>query len=324
MQAQYQDILALLNRQRNMIIIGHEDPDCDCLGSMLGLYLAFQGAEKNWVMLRHDDPPHNLRFLPHVEEMQHPQHINWDDYEAVLLVDCGEVSRTGPYLQAHLAGKQLYCIDHHISNAFSGQLAVVEPQAAAAGEIVAAICLAGEVPICDKVALCLYSAIAADTGCFRYLNTSQRALVIAAQLLPQVDLELVRIKLFEDRSMSNLRLVGVCMEHMTLECDGLLSYSWLDQPSIQRYHATVMDCHNIVNHTLLPSGVKIGIMFEEHEDCVKISFRSRRGYRVDELATSFGGGGHMQASGCKIPGRLDEVRPQVLAAARKLLTQKYE
>ena len=317
MEKIYQEMRAMLEQQRGLLIVGHEDPDCDCLGSMLGLYLAFDGAAKDWRMLRRDPVPDNLRYLPHLQQMIAPEDLDIPG-EAVLLLDCGEPRRTGNWLAELLPGKKLYCIDHHISNAFQGDLALVEPQAAAASEIVAALALAEGGQLSDDAALCLYSGMAADTGCFRYNNTSPRCLALAAQLLPQINLETVRIQLFEDRSYANAKMIGACFDHIQLECGGKLCYSYLSCKDREPYQAGPGDCHNIVNYTLSLHGVKVGLLFEEYADYVKMSFRCRSGYRVDQLAQHFQGGGHELASGCKISGNLDTVMPLVLAETRKL------
>jgi len=317
MQAGYEQMIKLLRCQRNLVLVGHEDPDCDCLGSMLALYRAFDGAAKNWRMLRRDPVPPNLRFLPGLDLMLDPSALDMLP-EAVLLVDCGELSRTGDWLEPMLRDEPLYCIDHHATNAFEGAAALVEPEAAAAAELAAALIFSAGIQPDKDTALCLYCGLAADTGCFRYLNTTPRSLRQAARLMPQVDLELVRIKLFEDRSFANLKMMAACLNNLTVDYAGLLCYSYVSRPERDRYHATAADCHNIVNYTLALTGVKVGILFEEYENEVKISFRCRRGYRVDELAQQFQGGGHLLASGCKVAGSLDQAMPLVVAEARKL------
>ncbi len=313
----YSAMLEMLDTQRGLLIVGHEDPDCDCLGSMLGLYHAFQGAEKGWRMLRRDPIPANLDYLPGLAQMLDPADLDIPG-EAVLLLDCGEPRRTGTWLEPMLPGKRLYCIDHHISNAFRGDLALVEPEASAASEIVAALALSEGRTISDEAALCLYSGMVADTGCFRYNNTSSRSLALAARLLPQVDLETVRIRLFEDRSYANMKMIAAAFTHMQVECGGKLCYFFLSNGDREKYQAGPADCHNIVNYALSLHGVKVGLMFEEYRDHVKMSFRCRSGYRVDRLAQHFQGGGHELASGAKLPGGLDSVIPQVLAETRKL------
>lgn len=316
MELQYQQMLAMLENQRQLLIVGHEDPDCDCLGSMLGLYLSFHGKDKDWRMLRRDPVPANLAYLPGLEDMIDPEALDIPG-QGVLLVDCGDIRRTGDWLADRMEGKPLYCIDHHVSNAFQGVLSLVEPDASATAEIIAELALL-KGPVQDEVALCLYSGMAADTGCFRYNNTTARCLSLAAQLLPQVNLETVRIQLFEDRSYANAKMIGRCFDHIQLECGGKLCYSYLSCADREPYQAGPADCHNIVNYTLSLHEVKVGVLFEEYQDYVKMSFRCRNGYRVDKLAQYFHGGGHALASGCKISGNLDTVMPMVLAETRKL------
>ncbi len=268
-------------------------------------------------MILSDPVPENLQFFPGLEKMRALRPED-QQAEAVLLLDCGEARRTGTWLEGLLPGKKYYCIDHHQSNAFQGDYAVVEPKAAAASEIVAAIAReAGILPTAD-VAMCLYAGIVGDTGCFRFLNTTPRTMDLAAWLMPQVDREIIRIKLFESRSYASMKMVAACYNNFQVECDGKLCYTFVTEAERDAVGATPGDCHDVVNGTLALSGVQVGIMFEEYHGYVKMSFRARRAYAVDELAKSFGGGGHKQASGCKINGTLAEVMPKVLQEARKL------
>ena len=140
--------------------------------------------------------PANLYFIPGLSDLVSPQDIDKDHFSAVLMVDCGEPQRCGTWLEPMLSGKRLFCLDHHSTNEFVGEVAVIEPQAVAAGEIVCAICQEAGLNFDDDSALSLYTAIAGDTGCFRYLNTTPRCLNQCATLLPQVDFELIRIQLF--------------------------------------------------------------------------------------------------------------------------------
>ena len=317
----YRDIINILQSPQPLLLAGHEDPDCDSLGSLLGLYLAFDGAAKGWTLLRTGEAPANLSYLPQLELFTAPHSIDPAAYAGVLLVDCCQLPRSGSWMPGLAQGKPVYCIDHHEVSQPDGVINVIEPQAAAAGEIVAALCREAGVTLSDQAALCLYSAIAADTGGFRFRNTCPRCLLMAAHLLPQIDSELVRIRLFENRSWANMKMLAACLNQLQVECEGRLAYSWLSHAEMEKYQAGYNDCHNIVNQVLELNGVKVGLMFEEYEDQVKMSFRCREGYRVDELARQFGGGGHALAAGCKQEGGLAQVMPPVLAAARRLFAQ---
>ena len=315
---EYAEIIQVLREQRNMLIAGHEDPDCDSLGSVLGLWLAAGGRDKNWTLLYTGEPPANLSYLPHLGQFADPSSIDPDDFEAVLLVDCCQLNRPGAWMPRLAAGKKVYCIDHHEVARPEGLINLVEPEAGAACEIVTCLCREAGFAIDDEAALCLYSGLSADTGGFRFRNTTARSLSVAASLHPQIDSELVRIQLFEDRTYANMKMLAACLREMQVECGGRLIYSWLSHAEMEKYQAGYNDCHNIVNNLLELSGVKVALMFEEYQDHVKMSFRCRDGYRVDELARRFDGGGHMLASGCKLYGDLSRVMPPVLAEARKL------
>ncbi|MCL2496872.1 MAG: DHHA1 domain-containing protein, partial [Clostridiales bacterium] len=240
--------------------------------------------------------------------------------DAVLLVDCGETKRVSCGWLDTYAALPHYCIDHHVSNDFNGILSVVEPAASSTGEIVAAISVEAGLFINNAAATCLYSAIVNDTGCFRYHNTTPRSLAMAAKLLDQdVDKEQIRIQLFENRSPVAMAMLKTAIHNLNVLGGGELCYTFIRYKDILAHNAAKDDLYNITNYTLIQSGVKIGLFFEEYQDSVKISLRCRQGWRVDRLAKEWGGGGHMLAAGCRISGSLDEVMPLMLQKARGLL-----
>lgn len=311
----YQPMIGFLRSAENLLVTGHLDPDADCLGSMLGLYHLFGGADRGWQLALADDIPHNLRFFPGFGLIQRPPLSR--PPAAVLLVDCGETRRAGEQWLAPYAQLPHYCLDHHISNSFSGALAVVEPQASSAGEIVAALGEAAGIAPGLDAATCLYAAIIADTGGFRYLNTTPRAMALASQLLAVgVDKEMIRIQIFESRSPAAIAMLRTALANLRIEPGGQICYTLIRHADILAHGAVKGDLHNIANYTLFPAGVKVGLFFEEYADHVKISLRGRRGWHVDKLAQAWGGGGHALAAGCQLPGDLDTVLPLVLEKVR--------
>ncbi|NLF80452.1 MAG: hypothetical protein GX572_04580 [Clostridia bacterium] len=318
MSEQYGKMIEFLNNQRNLLICGHEQPDGDCLGSMLATYLAFAGEKKNWRVVVSDAIPQNLLFLPGMEQVITPEQIDID-VEAVLILDGRGLRRTGFWLEPYLPGRRVFCVDHHLGSYFEGEHLVLETQASATAEIICAIIEEAGIAPDAAVATNLYAGIAADTGGFRYLNTTARCFEQAARLLPKVDIEEVRIRLFEDCSLANIRLKGHCCLNLQLEYDGRICYAFIDRAAMELYGAKNEDSFNIVNFTLMPHGVKVGILFEEREDYVKISFRSRKGIEVNRLARNFGGGGHLLAAGAKVNGTLEEIMPKVIKAAKELV-----
>ena len=316
---QYRQFLDVLLSRNNLLLTAHHDPDADCIGSMLGLYHMCGGRERGWIITLEDDIPPNLYYIPGCELIVKPQQIKRRP-AAVLLVDCGEERRVSTgWLDAYIS-LPFYCIDHHASNEFTGELALVEYEASSTGEIVAALGEATGLPLNIEAATCLYNAIISDTGCFRYENTTPRALETAARLLRLgVDKDQARIQLFESRSPSGMAVLRAAFRNMRFMADDKLCYSFVRYDEALAVKATAADFHNIANYTLLRAGVKIGLFFEEYKDYVKISLRSRQGLRMDKLARLWGGGGHMRAAGCRISGNLDSALPQVLQKAQEML-----
>ena len=319
--AEYLQMTDFLLNCKDLLLTAHHDPDADCAGSMLGLYHMFGGADRGWIMALEDDMPPNLHYLPGSELIIRPQQIARRP-AAVLLVDCGELRRVSrgwldPYIDL-----PFYCIDHHASNEFKGELAVVEQEASSAGEIVAALGEAAGLPLDLQSANCLYSAIISDTGCFRYENTTPRALETAARLLRLgVDKEQIRIHLFESRSAAGMAILQAAFRNMHFAAGGSVCYSFVRYQEMLDAQATAADLHNIANYTLLQAGVKIGLFLEEYDGYVKVSLRSRQGLRMDKLAQSLGGGGHIRAAGCTLNGDFASALPQVLEKAFKMLEE---
>jgi len=315
----YPQMMDFLLHCEDLLITAHLDPDPDCIGSMLGLYHMCGGAKRGWMLVLEDEIPLNLYYLPGQELILKPQQLTRQP-QAVLLVDCGELGRASRgWLDAH-SDLPFYCIDHHISNRFQGQLAIVEPDASSTGEIIAALLQEARLPLHLEAATCLYSAIIADTGGFRYLNTTSRALALAAILLAcGVDKEQIRIQLFESRSPAAMAMLKTAFNNLQVIAEGQLCYTFIRWEEMRQAGALKGDLHNIANYTLHQRGVKVGLFLEEYEDHVKLSLRGRQGWRVDQLAQAWGGGGHVLAAGCSLPGSLETVLPQAIAGMTELL-----
>ena len=320
MTSKYQQMIDFLNTRRNMIICGHEQPDGDCLGSMLAVYHAFSGKQKNWRLVSPDIIPPHLSYLPGIELIIKPEDIDID-VDSVLILDCRSAHRTGLWLEPYLSGRPVYCADHHEGKRFDGNYLILEPDAAATAEIIAAIIDEAGIELNADIAINLYSGIVSDSGGFRYPCTTQRSLIQAAKLLPWVDIEQITVHIFEDCSLANMRLKGYCCSSMQLTCGGQLCYAVLDRPTIESMGAKPVDLSNIVNYTLMTHGVRLGVLFEEHDDFIKVSFRSRKGINVCDLAHSLGGGGHELAAGVRIREPLAIAQERVLNAAKEMIAQ---
>lgn len=302
------------------VLIGtHMNPDGDALGSALALshYLTGEGIDNT--VLCHHAAPLNLRFLPGVSRIkQVPTHSGAD---LGIMLDLDALSRLGspePYFSSL---PRLIVIDHHVPVQAPGDLRIVDTAAPATALILARLFFELNAEITPGIATCLLTGIVTDTGSFRFRNTTAEALHISARLLELGgDINRISEEVFQRKPLASARLLGFLLERMELECDGRLCYGGLNFNDFDHTQAKDEDTEGFVNELLSINTVELAAIFRESKPGrVRISFRSREGLDVAEVAREFGGGGHRNAAGCAMDGHLDNVMTLVLPRLRECL-----
>jgi len=304
----------------NDIWIGtHIRPDGDALGSLLGLALALEGQGHRVTALSADPAPPTFQFLPGSDRIQ----SNPPDWSAELgiVVDCDGMARLGPLASDFAALPHLIDIDHHdTDNAFGGER-LIESDAAATGEIVYDLLKALGAEIDEHVATCLYTAILTDTGRFCFGNTSSRSLNTAGALVRAgANPHHIARKIYEERSMAAMHLLGLALERLSSDIDSLVVSSHLARGDFEATGAVPSDTEGIIDHLRSIGGPRVALLFVEPDhNGVRVSLRSDGSVDVSAIALSFGGGGHIVAAGCTVSGTTDDVKPRVLDAVRQAL-----
>ena len=320
MNYDFSKITALIDQSETIFISGHISPDCDAVGSSLALYQLISARGKKAVVIYSDVIPENLHFLPYFERIITPEQIDCKP-DLILLNDCSTPKRAGElWLAPYLPQTPVAVIDHHASAEEYPAVKVIDPEAAACGQLIYALAQDWQMEITCDLATCLFAAISADTGGFRFANTTQAAFQVGADLMAYgIDTETIRINLFESRTKAAIKIIGTVFSNMQQSEDLKLVWTTISLEDKARCQAQSKDCSFMSGYTLFPLGVKVGILFEELSDgIVKLSMRSRPGYSVADLATSFGGGGHVLAAGCRIKGDLNTVVDKVLNRAQTM------
>lgn len=319
---EYEKLLEVLKKQENILITGHLDPDADCVGTMLGLYFAFQGERKHWQLILEGDIPDNLLFLPGVELIK--KHVDMEEPDAIFLVDCSEAERAGNgWLLPYWNRLPKYILDHHLNCQAEGDIIIQEPRAAATGEMAYKLIELAGVEIDRQTAVNLYAAIVSDTGGFRYSNVTPDVFLIAARLLAKgVDLQEIRINLFEQRSKKAMTILSAAIGSLEYDHDDDIAVMTIDRKTLQRLDAKREDCKEIINFSMMPKGVKVGLLFEDHDGNIRVGLRCREGYDVSAIASRYGGGGHALAAGCIFKEKeLAAVKNKILVDVNHMLDQ---
>lgn len=295
----------------------HVGPDGDALGSMLGLAIAASNAGKR-VTASFASPfvmPPGLEFLP--DDLLVPPGKFPTEPEVMVVLDAGSAERLGELGSNAGAAVTVVVIDHHVTNEGFGDIAVVDPMAAATGELVYDILEILEWEITPDVALCLHTALVTDTGRFSYANTTPRTLRIAARLVEAGAVpNLISRHVYEEAPFGYLKAAGVAMERAELDAELRTVSTIVTDEDLEANDIDWGDTENLIDLLRLAVEADTAVLVKAHSDGrVKVSLRSRGDTDVGALAAAMGGGGHRLAAGfTTTEGGPEEVRVKVLAA----------
>lgn len=319
-------LLQALRETHSLIITTHREPDGDGLGAEAALAEALEQLGKSVRVINNDDVPDRFAFIDRTtmfETYDASVHDGvLDQADALVIVDAAHPERTG-WLKTVVEGfaGTTVVIDHHPTGGWA-QIDYVDPTAAAASEIVDDVIAALSVRMTPTMAEALYVGIASDTQCFMTPNTTPDTHRRAARLLNAgASLEKIHQALWGSWSEGRLKLQGQFLQSLQSRVDGRLFYGVITHNDLHRLDQTPADMEGLVNQALTIAGTDMVILVHEADDgTVRLSFRSRNGVVVDELARSFGGGGHGRAAGATVVGTLNAVLPMVVAKAERVLS----
>lgn len=307
-----------IDRASSIVILPHLNADGDAVGSSFAFAHALRRCGKVVTVVM-EEP-----LLP-IYSIIEGEYLVFDgkkkDYDLVIALDCSDLSRLGS--RVDLFCGDTVCIDHHRTNESIAGLNYVEPEAAATGEIIYRFLkFFHNGDFLDRYCReCLYTAIATDTGCFRFSNTTPQTLRIAAELLEAgIGRDAINQVMFETVTFRKLRYQSEAVERMELYAEGKIAVTMLPYGRFYELGLSMSDVDGTSNLMLSVEGVQAGVFFHEREKgCYKVSMRSRETVDVAAVAKRFAGGGHIRASGCTVQGIYDTVRDELVAAIREQL-----
>ena len=305
------DIASVLKQNDNFGILTHNYPDGDCLGSGFGLCLALRQIGKNANVIT-TDTPKSFSFITDTVKTQdfEPEFIVSTDVAAEKLLGKNEEK---------YKGRIQLCIDHHASNTIDAEYRYIDAKAGAAGEIIYELIKELGAEITVDIANCLYTAIATDTGCFCYINTSSRTLRIAADLLDLgCDSAYINKVMFETKTKRRIELERDILDKMIFCADDKCAIVYTTLEMVEGMGDD--ETEGIASIPRQIEGVKLGITIREKQGGeYKVSARTNGDIDASSFCAKFGGGGHMGAAGCTIKGTLEGTISMLKAAAQEIL-----
>lgn len=295
---------------QRFLLTSHARPDGDSIGSQLAMAYALDALGKDVYIVNADPAPDHYREFPGLERIEIASRT--DVVADVLIVmECGDLMRPGVEgLQAPV----ILNIDHHAGNKMYGTLNWFDESAAACGEMVFDVIRALGVPLTPEIATHIYLAILTDTGSFHHANITPRTFDICRQTVEAgVNPAAMARRVFDSNSFGKLKLIGALLDRMELVDAGRLAVLYMDDSMLTSCGCTHNDTEGIINLPLTAREIQAVIFFKvSSTGDVRVSMRSKYDVDVRSVAVLYGGGGHKNASGFTVTGKLEDVRPKIL------------
>lgn len=316
------------------VLSTHQNPDADGIGSELALYSLLKRLGKEVYILNISPMPQNLKFM---DPDNLCRRYIADEHRAILeradlliALDAGSFSRIGRIGDDAVGAKlPIIAIDHHpreINNIYLQE--IINDKACSVGKLLYEFISDVYPSYLDRdIAVFLYTAIAGDTGNFRFGNTTRESHRVASELMRfKIDAYAIYCNLFGNISRSGIKLLSDILQKIAFSTDGKIVWFVITREMMQENGAEDADTEGLTDFLRMISGVEVSIMFKERIDgSTRINFRSRGNVCTNGVARQFGGGGHKHASGIVSDMPLSKLMPLVLEAmAKEVKLIKYE
>lgn len=301
-----------LARHDDFCILTHTRPDGDTIGSAAVLCLGLRQLGKTAHVLE------NTEASPFLNQCQLGLTKQWpDEGDTVISVDVASPNML-PQSSLPLLDRIALRIDHHASATSYTEFELVDPAAAACGEIVYDVLMEMGAKMTKEIAWRLYIAVSTDTGCFRYSNTNAHSYLVAAACAETgADLYPITQELFDTNTMGKLKLQSWMVENAVFLCDGKAAVCAI--PKSLEETVTKEDLEGIPGFLRSIEGVKISATIRETETGSKMSVRAVPGFDATLVCGKFGGGGHKGAAGASLTLPLEEAAKVVAAALEEVV-----
>lgn len=299
-----------IEKSQNICILGHQNPDGDCIGSTLAIY--------NYIKKIYGDKkivkPFLTEFSSKFKVLKNADKISNDKndgtiFDLCIVVDSSSKERFADFARYFDDAKDTIVFDHHENNTVPAKTSVLFPESIATCEILYNFL---DKQYFDKdIAMCLYLGIATDSGVFRYKATTKKTLSIAGDLISYgFDFTSLLDQIVFDNSVAQRKAQGIAFERLVTMCEGKVVFSYLNDDDLNTLNIKKTDIDNVIVYLREISDIEIAAFaYQVGTKIFKISLRSKcDDLNVSDFARAHDGGGHAQASGCMYYGDIEKVR----------------
>lgn len=316
----FKEVVEAINNSDNIFIASHINPDGDNLGSMLALYLALKKLGEKVRPLEADFLPEDFMFLPGASDIE-AYDESQGEIDLLILLDSSDEDRLGDNKDLLARAKRTVNIDHHISNNKFADINIVDPSAAATGELIYMLLLELGVELDEFIAENIYTAISTDTGKFSYDSVTSDTHRIVAELIDAgADFNKINLNLYESMGLLKMKLHNEALATLTLYEDNKVGIIKVSQKMLEKTGTSMEDTNGLVEQVRKIKGIEVACLLkEEKKNKIKVSMRSKEYCDVASICNHFGGGGHVRAAGCSINESLNKSEVYILEEIKKCI-----
>ena len=315
----YSKIEQIISENEKIFISTHINPDGDSLGSAFAMYHYLKKIGKDCRIINHSEVPLVYSFLNEKEifnEISDENIAFIKNADLGIILDIGDFYRLGEVANV-IEGTTIETIniDHHPlteNNFFTHNF--INLDASSVGEILYSYFSSlGSDTIDKEMMLGIYSAVLTDTGSFRFSNTNQLSHEIAVDAIKMgINISEIYQNIYENSSVSRIKLLGNVIQKLNFDCNGELLWFSLNNDMVKEVDGTNQDFDGFTDFFRGIQGVEIALMLYDLKGKVRLSFRSKGKYKVNNVAKKMGGGGHPFAAAALVDGEFSDVKSTVL------------
>ena len=312
------DILVEINNAKTVVIMAHEAPDGDAIGSSLAMCLALKNMDKDVTILMKDFPE-NFSYLSGREFIKEESEI--DVYDMAIVLDCPNIKRVNeefiPYFEN---AKVKVEFDHHNKNDMFADYNVVNHVAPAAAQILVSSFQYLGIEITKEIGECLLTGVITDTNGFRNSNVTVDAFDYASWCLEKgIDLSKIYKQSMMTMTKSKFEAQKMAMNRLEFFEDGKIAFTYMTKEDDKAVGLKAGEHDGIVEIGKAIEGVEVSIFIYEKEVGYKASLRSNDYVNVSEVCLTFGGGGHIKAAGTNMNMPFEEAKKAIISEVAKHL-----
>ena len=311
------NILEEMDKAESIVILTHENPDGDAIGSSLALYNALKNYGKKPDIII-PEFPRTFDFLAGVDEIKKESDVA--KYDLAISLDCATIKMLNGFANYFEDAKVKITIDHHNTNTMYGDYNYVSGDAPACAQIVLIALEYFKMEITKEIGTCLLTGIITDTGGFKYSGVTAETFELVAGLLNKgINVSKIYKKVLQTKTRANFELRKIAANRLEFFEDGKIAFTYITKEDEESVNAENGDHEGIVEIGRDIEGVEVSVFLRQTDKGCRVSMRSNEYVNVSDVCLLLGGGGHMRAAGCSMQCTIEQAKDKILRQLKSVI-----